>query len=175
MLLVLASGDARADSFRLEKWPQHTPTPDLRVLDIDAHSLDLLSLRGKVILLNYWASWCEPCVNEFAALNALAESEAAGRGLIVIGVNFCEPISKIRQFQALHRARFTMVVDKTGESFKQWTKGVLPTTVLIGRNGRARWRIIGELDTKNPKFAKVLEQLLQEAASGNASSEIIVK
>ena len=175
LLMVLASCSALADGFRLERWPERVRTPDLRAPGINGQLLDLSSLRGKVVLLNYWASWCDPCVNEFAALSTLAESGAAGRGLIVIAVNFRESIAQISDFQSRHSVSFPIYVDRTGEYFKQWAKGVLPTTILIGRDGRARWLITGELDTKNRNFNKVLEQLLREPAPGDASSGIVVK
>jgi thiol-disulfide isomerase/thioredoxin len=175
MMMTLASCGALADSFRIEKWPERVPTPNLRARAINGQPLDLSGLRGKVVLLNYWASWCEPCVNEFAALETLSQGEAAGRGLVVIGVNFRESIAQISDFQSRHPASFPIYADRAGEYFKQWTRGVLPTTVLIGRDGRARWRITGELDTKSVKFTKALEQLLREAVPTDGSSGIVVK
>ena len=175
LLIWIACGLARAGDIRLEAWPARVPTPSLRLTATDGKPLDLAALRGKVVLLNYWASWCEPCVNEFPLLSELARGTASSQGLVVIGVNFKESLTTIREFQSRYGSDFPIVQDKTGEHFKQWTKGVLPTTVLIGRDGRARWRITGELDPKDASFTKALDQLLREGAAGHASGKIVVK
>ena len=64
--------------------------------------------------------------------------------------------------QRLHIA-YPIVLDTTGVHTSTWTKGVLPTTILIGRDGRARWRITGEIDTADPRFIKALKPLLLES------------
>ena len=171
---VMASAPVAA-AHRLERWPERVATPSLAFTSLDGDPVVLSAWRGKVVLLNFWASWCEPCVSEFPALSALASSDAAGRGLVVVGVNYKESARSIREFQARHAGNFPVFLDKTGDALRQWTRGMLPTTILIDRDGRARWRITGELDTADPAFLRRLEQLLREHPAGNAANENIVK
>ena len=69
----------------------------------------------------------------------------------------------IREFMVRHPIAYPMLQDSAGVHMKSWTKGVLPTTILIGKDGRARWRIAGEIDTADPRFIKALQPLLREA------------
>ena len=174
-VMSLMVNNAHAEKFQLEPWPSKLRTPPLKLTSLDGKPWDATQLQGKVVLLNYWASWCEPCVNEFPALASLANGNDAGKGLVVIGINFKESGATIRDFQARHGSGFPVYVDRSGQSFSQWTKGVLPTSILIGRDGRARWRISGELDISDARFSKVLKQLLQEGAADHEPAKIIEK
>jgi thiol-disulfide isomerase/thioredoxin len=144
----------------LRKWPEKSATPALKLTSTDGREWDLQQLRGKVVVLNYWASWCGPCVDELPLLNRLAEKNPDK--LAVLGVNYKESRSAIERFSAAHPIRYPILMDKTGEHFKTWSNGVMPTTVLIDRNGRARWRIVGELDESDPRFRQALDKLLTE-------------
>lgn len=160
---LLAHGLPLAAEFQLERWPARLPTPSLKLRDLDGRPWDIAALQGKVVVLNFWASWCEPCVNELPIFNALASTQAAGENPIVLGVNFKESSSVIRDFMSRHRIAYPVLLDGAGEHLTSWTKGVIPTTILIGRDGRARWRITGEIDMTDPRFIRALAPLLREA------------
>ena len=155
---VFASNIALAKEVMLRTWPDKTPTPALTLTDISGREWDLEDLRGKVVVLNFWASWCAPCVDEIPVLNKLADSA----GLVVLGVNYKESMAAIQRFSKDHPMGFPILRDRTGDAFKQWSSGVMPTTVLIDKDGRARWRIAGELSESDPRFRKVLDELLKQ-------------
>ncbi|MDE2599901.1 MAG: TlpA family protein disulfide reductase [Rhodocyclaceae bacterium] len=112
------------------------------------------------MLVNFWATWCEPCVEELPFLSDIAAAEADR--MVVLGINFKESSERVRQFPALRSVTYPVLLDKSGESFKKWAGAVLPTTVLIDRNGKARWRIVGALDASDKSFRQILEKLLKE-------------
>jgi thiol-disulfide isomerase/thioredoxin len=137
-------------------------TPALRLTDIEGKDWNLSSLHGKVVVLNFWAAWCGPCVEELPVFNELASTEATRGKVIVIGVNYKESADTIGRFMQQHAFAYPVLRDKTGDAFKQWTSGVMPTTILIDQAGRARWRVVGELDAGAPALRRAIDDLLRQ-------------
>jgi cytochrome c biogenesis protein CcmG/thiol:disulfide interchange protein DsbE len=154
-------------------WPDRLPVPQLKLVDLHGKEWTLESLRGKVVVLNFWASWCAPCVDELPILNDLAGSAGADE-LVVLGVNYKESADSVNRFAQAHPFRYPILRDRSGEAFKAWTSGVMPTTVLIDRGGRARWRVVGELAPDDPRFRKALDKMLERtsAARGRENNPI---
>jgi thiol-disulfide isomerase/thioredoxin len=177
LLAVLWCQPSSAREAYLRKWPDGVPTPALDLTGLDGKQWNLRGLRGKVVVLNFWASWCAPCVDELPILNELASDSQAAKGeLLVLGVNYRESAPAIQRFLNEHSFRYPIVVDKTGDHFKKWTDGVMPTTILIGRDGRPRWRVVGELNPADRSFKQALGKLLEEAQPRNARQhESLVK
>jgi thiol-disulfide isomerase/thioredoxin len=144
----------------LRPWPAATPAPQLVLVDATGKPWNLADLRGKVVVLNFWASWCGPCVEELPVLNKLA-GEPGGK-LVVLGVNYKEPSWTVESFTREHRFAYPVLLDKTGAQFRRWTTGVMPTTVLIGPDGKPRWRITGAISADDRRLRAALDQLLAQ-------------
>lgn len=160
LLLALLAGVAAAKDAVLRPWPAGQPTPALQLVGLDGRARDLASLRGKVVVVNFWASWCGPCVDELPALGTLAERD----GVTVVGVNYKEPLDTIERFTAAHPLPYTVLRDRTGEAFKRWTPGVMPTTIVVDRSGRARWRTVGEIPPDDTRLRAAIDGLLAPRA-----------
>jgi thiol-disulfide isomerase/thioredoxin len=162
-LLALAccsSVTAVAADLPLRPWPARLATPALRLSGLDGRAWDLAALRGKVVVVNFWASWCAPCVEELPVLGALA---LRGRDdVVVLGVNYMEPRSTIDAFAREHPLPYPVLRDRDGAAFKAWTAGVMPTTVLIDRQGRARWRTAGAIDPNDASLQHAIAALQAE-------------
>ena len=143
----------------LRPWPAGQPTPPLRLTTLEGQDWDLARLRGKVVVVNFWATWCEPCVHELPVLGALSRQD--GR-LAVVGVNYKEPLDSIERFGAVHPIPYPVLRDRGGEMFKRWTAGVMPTTILVDRQGRARWRTVGEIGPDDVRLKAAVAALLAE-------------
>lgn len=162
----LALGPAAAAS-TLQPWPAGQATPALAVVDLAGKDWNLASLRGKVVVLNFWASWCEPCVKELPALSALPQRPAWDGQVVVVGVNYKESLDAIRAFTADHPIPYTVLRDRSGDMFKRWGTRVFPLTVVLDREGRARWRLVGELGPYDMDMRRSIDALVAEPAKNN--------
>jgi thiol-disulfide isomerase/thioredoxin len=156
---LLANAPAGAADAVLRPWPAGQPTPPLQLAGLDGQDWDLARLRGKVVVVNFWATWCEPCVHELPVLGLLSRQDAR---VAVVGVNYKEPLDSIERFTAAHPVPYPVLRDRTGQNFKRWTAGVMPTTILVDRQGRARWRTVGEISADSPGLKQAIAALLAE-------------
>lgn len=149
----------------LEPW-QGDPTPpplDLPVLGDGRMRLD--DLRGQVVLVNFWASWCPPCVHEMPSMEQLA-GQLKGRPFRMIAVNMAEDPDTVRHFLE-ERVRFTqpVLLDRDGKALRDWKVFAFPTTYLLDHRGRIRYGVYGAVDWMAPEQRQVIERLLREAES----------
>lgn len=150
---------ARAGTLE-QPWPARKPIPALALNDLEGRSWSLAALRGKVVALNFWASWCEPCVTEIPTLSWLAETHAASGDVVVLGVNYQEHEAKVRRFLQGVPVSYPVLLDRNGEAAKAWTSRIFPSTVLIGRDGRPVLTVVGELDWAGQQGERLLNPLL---------------
>ena len=119
-------------------------TPSLSLQDLKGSKRSLGELRGQVVLLNFWASWCGPCRKEMPELEVLRQQ--AGAGLSVIGASTDDPgdIEQVRGFVAKHKLGFPIWLNATTEDMERFgLPAVLPSSVLIDRDGRIVDRFAG--------------------------------
>jgi thiol-disulfide isomerase/thioredoxin len=93
---VAAAGPARA-AYVVRPWPAGRPTPALALTDLDGKAWSLAALKGRPVVLNFWASWCEPCRAEMPSLELL-QTRHEKAGLVILSVNYQEPVPKIKRF-----------------------------------------------------------------------------
>ena len=135
------------------------PAPDVQFTKLEGGTLRLADLRGRVVLLNFWATWCIPCRSEIPALSEL-EKELSSRGLVVVGVSFDDTADLIRDFQKDIKQEYSIVLGGKDVG-SQLPASPLPTTYIIDRDGRIREKFIGE--KSRAAFEAVLKPLLDEA------------
>ena len=130
--------------------------------DLDGNVWTLADLKGRAVLLNFWATWCEPCRAEMPSLELLAQRHEGG-GLAVLAVNFKEPRSAIERFLKVMPVGLPVVVDADGAAASAWGVRVLPSTVLIDRSARPRGVVLGELNWAGSVAHSLVEPLLARA------------
>lgn len=107
---------------------------DFTLKDLDGREVNLKSLRGKVVLLSFWATWCGPCRAEMPLIEKL-HREFKDRGLVVLGINSESP-EIAREFFRKNKYTFTSLVDDRGEVFRSYQASSIPMVVVIGRDGK---------------------------------------
>src|SRR5256886_14209008 len=116
--------------------------PDVQFTKLDGSALRLKDLRGRVVLLNFWATWCIPCRSEIPSLSAM-QKDLDSRGLSVIGVSYDDTADLIQQFQKDIPQSYQIVLGGRDVG-SQLPASPLPTTYSIDRQGRIREKMIGE-------------------------------
>ena len=154
--LVPAASRAAAT---VRPWPAGRPAPPLRLADLDAKPWRLEALQGQPVVLNFWATWCDPCRAEMPSLEALARRHERA-GLIVLTVNYREPAATIRRYLETMPITLPILLDTEGDVTNVWTPRVFPSTVLIDRSGAPRATVVGDLDWSGSVARELVEPLL---------------
>jgi len=144
----------------LRGYPPGTTPPAFSGRTLDG-SLSLMDIRGRVALLNFWASWCAECRHEMPVLQRLHE-DFGPRGLAVVGINAREEAATLRRYATDLRLTFPLVLDRDGTINNQYGVVGLPTTFLLGRDGRAVAFGVGARDWGGTPARALLEALLAE-------------
>ncbi|HEV7842522.1 MAG TPA: redoxin domain-containing protein, partial [Pyrinomonadaceae bacterium] len=136
--------------------------PDIELKTVDGKPFRLSELKGRVVVLNFWATWCIPCRAEIPELNAM-QRELGDKGLTIIGPSWDDTSEGIREFQGDIKQEYTVLIG--GESVQEKFGGIpsLPTTFIIDREGRIRQKIIGARDREG--FEKEIKPLLDETTA----------
>lgn len=161
-LALLAACDARGDSSppATGALAAGTPAPALAAPRLDGAAFDLTAERGKVVLVDFWASWCEPCRRELPVLEQLHKQHAAA-GLVVVGVSVDEQRSDAEAFlKEQIQVSFPIVFDADRSLGKTWSPPKMPTVYLVDRDGKIA-RIFegekpGQLDELKSEVARLL-------------------
>lgn len=147
-------------------WPAGRPTPAVQLPAQEGGTLSLADLQGRPVLLNFWASWCEPCRAEMPSLELL-ETRHAADGLRVLAVNFRETDATVRRF--IDSAGLTLGIlrdrDRDGAAAQAFGVRVFPSTVGIGRDGRARFVVVGEVDWTGAQAAEAIRRFEPQAGA----------
>lgn len=142
-------------------WPRERATPALTLPGLDGVPWSSAASRGRVLLLHFWAGWCEPCRAEMPALDAWARQHAA-RGVQVMAINYREGEAVIRRFLDQNPSSLSLPIlrDPDGGAARAWEVRVFPTTVVIGRDGRPVFSLIGEVDWAGDALRQWMAPLL---------------
>lgn len=133
--------------------------PDFTLKDINNRPFNLSSLRGKVVILNFWATWCPPCRAEMPSLNNLYR-EFRNRGLEVVAISTDRSSSVIEDYISKNPIDFTVLIDTDNRVSRQFKVFSIPTTFLIDRNGTIIERYLGEENWTSPEIKKKIKEAL---------------
>ena len=137
--------------------------PQLRLKDVDGRQYDLSAMQGRVVVINFWATWCPPCIEEMPTIqNLWADTHTSG--LEVLAVNVGEPAGAIRAFLADFEPKleFPVLLDPKGEAFQTWRVRGLPKTFVVDKRGNIIYEAEGGRDMNSEHIRGRLQVLIDE-------------
>jgi len=153
------------DDFGVQVPRIHKPAPHFSLTMLDGGKKGLKDYRGKVVLLHFWATWCVACRHEMPQIEQLWQ-RYRDDGLVVLGVNVDrDNLVGVRQFVHKRDLSFPSVLDPEGEVRNRYEVRALPTSYLIGRDGKIIGRIIGERKWNTRQAAAMVEEILAREES----------
>jgi thiol-disulfide isomerase/thioredoxin len=137
---------------------------DFTLDDSGGHRIRLADYRGRVVLVNFWASWCGPCVQELPALMQLAQ-HFRDAPFAILAVNVGENAFQVSRFLQLVKVTLPVPLDSKRETFNDWGVSVLPTSFLVDAGGRVRYRAQGDPGWDEAATITLIETLLAGPAT----------
>jgi peroxiredoxin len=161
-ILALAFGVVWLQSAKYEPLTVGMAAPDFTLPDMAGKNQRLSDYRGKVVFLNFWATWCPPCREEMPSMERLHQT-FKGRGLLVLAVNLQESPNLVRKFARNFGLSFPILLDETGEVSSAYGARAIPVTYLIDTNGSIAARAVGARDWASPAALGLIEKLAANA------------
>ena len=157
------SGGASEVEMRLGSLGFQTPKEDLQAIDFTLKDLtgrprNLSSYKGKLVFLNFWATWCGPCRAEIPSMEQLY-SELKDQGFTIVAVNSQEPPEQVSAFVEETGMSFPVLLDSTGKVGAVYGVRAIPTTYIIDPQGAIRGRMVGTRDWYSPDIISVVKEL----------------
>ena len=125
-----------------------SPAPEIVLKDLQGRDVKLSDLRGKVVLVNFWATWCKPCKEEMPAMQA-SYDKLRDKGFVVLAVNELEDTARVAEHIRTHGHTFEVVMDHNNQVANMYGVVGLPASFLIDPQGIVRERIAGSLLTES--------------------------
>ena len=135
--------------------------PVLNARDLGGTSRSLADYRGKVVLLNFWASWCPPCLREMPSMERL-RVKMAGHPLEIVALASAEGPNDVKAFLSKMNLGFPILLDTDGSNTQRWKVFALPTSFLLDAKGRVRYVLTGPTEWDEGEALKLIESMLKE-------------
>jgi thiol-disulfide isomerase/thioredoxin len=147
------------ESLLLQKPSEAVEAPEFTLKDVGGKAVRLKDLRGKLVFLNFFATWCGPCREEIPAMEQL-HRVYRDKGLAFLAVDMREGGKSVKAFLAELKATFPTVLDEDGSVSHEYGIRALPVSFLIGRDGVILWRAIGAREWNSPEARRYFDQLV---------------
>ena len=133
---------------------------DFTLSALDGSNVTLSDLKGKVVFLNFWATWCGPCEAEMPSMESLYQ-KLKDKGFVILAMNLRETNAQVSDFMKKYKLSFTALLDRTGRIGSLYGVQAIPTSYIIDRNGFIVARMIGSINWNTPDIIAAMETLLK--------------
>jgi thiol-disulfide isomerase/thioredoxin len=145
----------------LEPFEGDSTAPDLSLPNLKGATRTLADYRGKVVVVNFWASWCPPCIKEMPGMQRLQE-KMTDQPFVFLPVNVGEQKYRVWKFVKLINFTLPVLLDTDSKTFNGWNASVLPTSFLLDAEGHIRYRVQGDLEWDSEDVVSLIEKLINE-------------
>lgn len=161
--VILVISALRAEQAPMSLHDEPRPIPPIGFKDGDGRDYDLDDWRGRIVLLNIWATWCPPCRHEMPTLDRL-QDQLGGERFEVVALSIDRAgVGVVRSFfEETGVRRLRLFIDETGDSVRELGAFGLPTTLLIGPRGNELARLVGPAEWDTPEMIAFLETVIAE-------------
>lgn len=163
IILPAALVSASAARMPLQRIDGRPPAPDFALPDLDGNIVRFADFRGKVVLVNFWATWCPPCRDEIPSMER-AWRRLKDEGVALLAVHVGGDVEKVWAFANEFNVSFPVLVDKSSKVSREWQTVGLPTTFVVDPDGRKALRAIGGREWDH---AHTIEEIVGLKGVGN--------
>jgi len=136
--------------------------PSFSLQDLGGMQISLSDFKGKVVILNFWATWCAPCRREIPSLERLYQlRKDKGFEILAVSVDRAS-LSKVASFVANYQMSFPVLADQRGAVGQRYWAKAIPTSFLLDKKGVIRWKVVGTREWDDPFVLSKVDQLLAE-------------
>ena len=136
--------------------------PDFTLSDMQGKAHSLSDYKGKVVMLNFWATYCGPCIKEMPSMQRLKQ-KMAGKPFAILAIDMAEEKADVEAFFEKHKIKvdFSILIDPEGEVVEQWMISAVPTTFILDPAGKIRYALYGGLEWDNDEVIGTLNGLMK--------------
>lgn len=155
-----ASAQDRAEIEATTLVKQGDKAPDFTVEMVDGQKVTLSSLKGKVVMINFWATWCPPCREEFKRMQKDVVDRFKGKDFQLLAISRGEKKATVDQFRDKQGYTFPMGLDPTQEIYKKYASNYIPRNFIVGKDGKVIYVSVGYSPEEFENMLKAIEQAL---------------
>jgi peroxiredoxin len=153
--------ESNAKKLGIERPERTTTAPDFVLNDLTGKRVILKEQRGKVVFLNFWATWCSPCIREMPTMEKLHQ-DLGKHGLVILAINFQETPKQVKEFFREHNFTFTALLDRDGKVFELYQAWALPMSAIVNKRGELVGKVMGYRDWHGEEARQLFQELLAE-------------
>ena len=161
LIFFLLSTISIGNAGSLQRFPENEPAPPLHLKDLSGRFQSLDQYRGKVLLVNFWGSWCSSCIEEMPSLQRL-EQKFKHKEFVVLAVNVNQTHTSVQRFLQRVALDLTVLMDTSAKTAKNWKVDFYPTSFVVDKSGKLRFFAIGKLDWDQTEIFDVINSLVIE-------------
>ena len=154
---------------RIQKFEEPVVAPDFTLKDLKGNQVTLKNFKGRVVFLNFWATWCPPCRREMPSMERLYK-QLKDRGLVILAVDMQESEKLVKAFISEFSLSFPALLDLNGDISSLYGIRGLPTTYIIDREGMIIGKAVGPIDWSSQESIQLFQSLLKKSAPVASSS-----
>ena len=152
-----------ANAAELKKFEGEAVAPALILTSLDGKEISLQDQKGKVVLLQFWATYCTPCRKEMPSMNKLIKKlEASKTPFKILAVNMGETKDEVQKFVDEVKPEFTILMDEKGENVQAWNVFAAPSNFLIDPKGKIRYTLYGGVDWDADEIVTTIKELAKD-------------